>query len=483
MSEAVDAAAEAPSAGTLGQRASRGAVASVVGQGASQALRLAGNLLLSHMLFPEAFGLMALVNMLLIGLQLLSDLGLQPAIVRHARGDERDFLDTAWTIGVLRGVVLWAIGSALAWPMAVFYGEPALALIVPVASASALLGGFSSTKIATLTRHIRPVPVLGVEIASQAVAFVVMIAMAKWNPSVWALVGGGLAAGVVRTGLSHVATAGPMNRFRWEASARQDLFVFGKWLFVSSIFTFVYNRIDVAMLGRLLPVEALGIYSIGIILSQVVRDLLQQLTRFVILPALSASHREGAAVLAANFARVRQMALPAALLAVLGATVLAPPFFAYLYDARYHDAAWIAQLSMVSVWFLYLTEVAGSALLAAGDSRSWAFVNAVRAAAMGIGCGVGFALWGVAGLLLGAAAACVATYGLAAWLLRPQGFGIVRGDLPYTALAGVLGLAGGLGPWIRAEGDVQVAARHALVAVPVLLVPCALWALGRLRRL
>jgi hypothetical protein len=114
-------------------------------------------------LFPEAFGLMALVNMLMLGLAAISDVGLQPAIIRHARGDEQRFLDTAWTIQVIRGVILWGIGSALAIPMARFYNEPELVTIVPIATLSALLAGFTSTKIVTLTRHMRPGRVVTIE--------------------------------------------------------------------------------------------------------------------------------------------------------------------------------------------------------------------------------------------------------------------------------------------------------------------------------
>ncbi|MCU0668076.1 MAG: oligosaccharide flippase family protein, partial [Myxococcota bacterium] len=121
MSDPVSAAA---STGTLASRASRAALASVLGQAAAQGLRLVGNLVLSYLLFPEAFGLMLIVNTVLLGLQILSDLGLQPAIIRHPRGDDPDFVNTAWTVGVIRGAVLFAIGLALAIPIARFYREP-----------------------------------------------------------------------------------------------------------------------------------------------------------------------------------------------------------------------------------------------------------------------------------------------------------------------------------------------------------------------
>ena len=68
------------------------------GYGGSQALRLAANLILARLLFPEAFGLMALINVIIMGLALFSDTGINAAITQSARGDDPDFLDTAFSI-------------------------------------------------------------------------------------------------------------------------------------------------------------------------------------------------------------------------------------------------------------------------------------------------------------------------------------------------------------------------------------------------
>lgn len=467
---------------SLGARASRGAVVSVVGQTAAQSLRLVGNLVLAHMLFPEAFGLMALVNMLMFGLQALSDLGLGPALVRHPRGDDPVFLDTAWTLSVVRGCVLCAIGVALAWPMAAFYREPTLLVIVPVASLSAFVLGLLSTKVASLTRHLRPAPVVAIEVGSQAFGLVVMVIFAKVEPSVWALVVGGLATSGLRVLLSHLAIPGRLNRFGWDAASRADLLAFGKWLFVSSIFTFIGLRADVGILGRVLPFETLGVYSIGVVLAQLVRDVLQHITRFVIMPALSESHRAGAASLGAIWGRVRGVALPAAGLAILGATLLAPPFFHFLYDDRYHAAGWIAQLAMAGVWFSYLTDVMGSALLATGDSRAWALVNAVKAFAMLAGCAAGFALGGLPGLMVGVAVAALLAYGVGAYVLLPHGIRTLRGDLPHTAWVVGLGAIGAIAPYLTSGGDARLAAIHGLLIAPLILGPYGFWVARRLLR-
>ena len=82
----------------------RGVIYALIGHGGSQGLRLVSNVILSRMLFPQAFGLMAIVRLVLNGLELLSDAGVAFSIIRDRRGDEPSFLNTAWTIQIIRGV-------------------------------------------------------------------------------------------------------------------------------------------------------------------------------------------------------------------------------------------------------------------------------------------------------------------------------------------------------------------------------------------
>ena len=102
---------------SLTARALRSALFTLGGFGSAQLIRLASNLILTRLLFPEAFGMMALTMVFLQGLQMFSDVGVAPAIQQSKRGDDADFLDTAWTIQVVRGLCLWLAACALAWPV------------------------------------------------------------------------------------------------------------------------------------------------------------------------------------------------------------------------------------------------------------------------------------------------------------------------------------------------------------------------------
>jgi hypothetical protein len=74
----------------LVQRVRQAALSAVIGRTGSQALRLLSNLILTRLLFPEAFGLMAIVTAVMTGLQLFSDLGVGPSVIQNESGEEAD---------------------------------------------------------------------------------------------------------------------------------------------------------------------------------------------------------------------------------------------------------------------------------------------------------------------------------------------------------------------------------------------------------
>ncbi len=454
------------------------------GYGFSQLLRIGSNMALTRLLFPEAFGLMALVNVLVAGLEMLSDIGIQPSIVQHERGEDRTFLNTAWSIQVMRGFVLWAIGLGIAIPYARLYDRPELAMLVMAVTAGAAISGFKSTKVALLSRRMEMGRVVLIDLVSQIVAIVVMIGVAWLYQTVWALVLGNLVQALSRTLLSHLAIRGPGDRPRWERAAALDIIHFGKWIFLSTLVTFLALRLDTLLLGRLLPLDLLGIYSIAGILAQLPQRIAGRLTNAVLFPALAAAAHEDRQRLPAALAEVRRILLPTAMLCVLGIAALGPAFFRILYDARYHGAGWMAQLLSVNVWFGLLVHLSSRTLLAVGDSRSLAISNGVRLAATITGCLIGYRIAGLPGLILGVATGTLAGYLSQLLAMEQHGLRTAQSDAAHTLLAALLGIIAGVGPLLVARSippDDPLLYELTFGAVAVL--PVAIVTLSRARKL
>ncbi|MCP4904779.1 MAG: oligosaccharide flippase family protein [bacterium] len=470
--------------GLLRERALRGTLISLSGQGGAQALRLLSNLILARLLFPEAFGVMAIAWLMINALTMISDVGVRSAVVRDDRGDDVDFLDTAWSIQVVRGLVLWLVALVLAAPIAGFYGEPQLRTILPVAALTAVLAGLESTKLITLTRHLTLGRVIAVELGGQVAGLVATICYALVFASVWALVAGALVMALIRVLASQFALAGPRNRFCWDRDAAHRIIHFGKWILVSTLITFLATRLDVIVVGKLVPMAALGVYSIGTMITQVPGTIASKLARAVLLPVFSASRRESPEALSRGFAKARSLSLPAGLAAILGTETLAPAFIHYLYPPEYSDAGWIAQLSMITLWFTFLQVCARPALIALGNSRGVAITNFVKLIASAVGCVVGFRFAGLPGLIVGVGVGAFCGYLTMGIQLSFAGIHVLAKDLGYTAVVLLAGAVIGLGPRLGlASAEGSSVALWTLALGVALLSPVAILLCRRLWRI
>jgi len=401
--------------GGLRRLALRASFFEIGGYAATQVIRLGSNLVLSRLLFPEAFGLVALVNIFNTALQMLSDVGIRPAVIQSPRGDEPDFLNTAWTVQVMRGFMLYGVAVVMAWPLAAIYREPQLAPLILVGSLSAVIQGLASTSVFTLRRRLALGTTAVIEVGSQVAGVLVMIPWALLHRSVWALVGGVLAGPLFRTVASHVVDVGYRNRLHLEPEARRALFDFGKWIFASSAVFFVGQQGDRILLGRLMGVADLGVYSIAIFLSEAVKAAVTAITAHVLFPIFSRIQEEGTARLRDIYYRAR-LGLDALSLPALGLlTVLGPWVVHLLYDPRYAAAGWMLRALSVRVAMSCMLAPCESCLFATGQARYGLYENLVRLGWVAVFVPLGWYFFGLPGIVYATALSELPVY-LVLWI-------------------------------------------------------------------
>lgn len=419
----------------------RGAAFTSGGFVIAQILRFGSNLILARLLFPEAFGLMALMTMILMGLTLLSDTGVQQSIMSHARGDDPDFLNTAWTLNALRGGVLWLLACALAWPAAALYSAPDLLTIVPVGAFALVLSGFTPTRIYTAQRHLMLGRIMAIELAAQTAGIVLMVALAYATGSVWALVWGALATAAIKLALEWTTIPGPTNRLRWEPAASRALLTFGGWILLSSAFGFLMAQGDRAILGLTLSIEGLGIYNIAWFLASFPILLANALTGRLLIPAYRESAAAAHPATDARIKRLRVILTGTVALMLVTLALIGPWLVTWLYDDRYTLAGPMIVLIAAASLMPLVTLTYDQAALARGDSRRFFQMMALRASlqtALFIG---GVMLAGLPGALAGQALSALIAYPFMARLARDMGVWDQRHDAIFLTL----GLGAGLG--------------------------------------
>ncbi|MDQ3034327.1 MAG: oligosaccharide flippase family protein [Myxococcota bacterium] len=461
-------APERPSNADLGGRARRGAMWSMLGYGGGRLLALISNPLISYLIVPAVRGMMELVNPFVLGFELLSDIGIGPSIIQNKRGGDQDFADVAWTIQVTRGVLLWiavCIGSV---PYAWLTGHDELAYILPIAGLTAIAGGLTSSKVYTASRNLALHELTKVELISQAVGFVVKIVWAWLSPTVWSLVMGGLSVLVTKMILSHVLLPGPRNRLRWDPAVARELVNFGRWVFVSTLLTFLTGYADRWIFSTMIPLTVLGLYGNAVVLASLPMEALSHLAHQVVFPLYSRVVQSGQD-LAPVFRRAR---LPLQMIggwALCGLIAGGPTGIRLLWEESWWGSGWMIQILAAASWFLVCESTNGAAMFAKGEPRWVAAGSFAKLIGMIVLIPVGYWVAEFPGALVAYAGTELFRYGISLWGVSRLGLDAKKQDFGLTLMVGVVGVAvWQLAEHLRAWG-VPVAAEAAIVAGAVTL--------------
>jgi len=397
----------------------------LIGHVVTQVVRLGSNVLLARLLSPDAFGLMAVVYILMIGMALFSDIGITRSVVQSRRGNDPELLDTAWAIQIIRGLGLgvaslfvaggfflatrWGLTSART-----VYADARLPWVVAAFSVVAVLQGFESIRNGVAKRDMQMKMLTKINIASQIAAAVVMVAVAWVFHSMWALVVGAVVAGAVRCWLGHVALEGHREKFRLIPSATAELLDNGKWIFLSSILGFAAVNGDRLLLGGLIDTRTFGLYTVAFMLVNMLQVVATTLCINVAYPAIAEVYRDRPRDLAGTLQKFQWLydgivVFLAAILMTAG-----PAIIHVLYDARYQGAGWImVVLAVGAVGLRY--QMVEQAYQAMGSPQYVTLANLIRLIALGLGILVGHHFWGIVGAVAGIALSQYAAWPLAWW--------------------------------------------------------------------
>lgn len=386
------------------QLAVRGAVWTIASYGLSQVLRLGSNLILTRLLVPEMFGLISLVYVFITALHLFSDVGIGTSLIQNKRGEEPDFLNTAWTLQVCRGVILWFCTLLLAWPIAHLYQQPQFLWLIPVVGLGTVISGFNSTSVFTLNRNMAFRPLAIFELSGQLTGIVVMIVWAWFSPTIWAILMGSFASQILQLIWSHYWNSSSPHRFMLNQEVVREILSFGKWIFVSTALTFFAEQADRLILGKILTLDMLGVYGVALTLADLPRSVTLALSSKVMFPAISKLADLPRETLRAKILKNRQ---PILIVLAVGLTALVSfgdVAIKILYDQRYIKAAWMLPILALGIWPRVLCNTGTEQILfAIGKIQYPAFGQLLRFLWTSIGLWVGFSTAGLLGAIVAVA--------------------------------------------------------------------------------
>lgn len=231
----------------------------------TESVRFLRSIVLARLLAPEDFGLLAMALTVVGALNAVSSLGLSRTIVANKFDNTAELkahLNTVWSVELVRSFVVALLVAASAFPLARFYGQDKLKVIIPLLGLMTLIGALQNIGLTILRKEIRFAGIFWYELITNVGGIALTVALAVILRNVWALVTGLLLTSALGTVLSYVFHAF-RPRFAFEQQALHRALTVGKLTLLIATASYVTNMADNVMVGRLLGSSALGNYSLA----------------------------------------------------------------------------------------------------------------------------------------------------------------------------------------------------------------------------
>lgn len=372
-------------------KAVRGAFWSAIQGWGSQIGSLIVFLVLTRLLAPEDFGLVALANVFMAFMQIFLDGGFAQALIQRQEL-EKEHLDTAFWTNLCIGILLSAIGIAAASSVAEFFSEPKLTPVLQGFSILFTITSFRGVQQAFLERQFAYKAIAARSLIGTFIGGLVGIVVALKGFGVWSLVIQQLIAELVGTivlwGVSEW-------RPQWQFSTKhfQHLFGFGINVLAFNFLGFINNRADDLLIGYFLGSVALGYYAIAYRVLTIMTQLLVNSTSQVALPAFSRLQTEPDRFRNA-FYRVTQMTSAIAFPIFLGIFTVAPEIVKVLFGEQWLPSVPVLQVLAFVGLLRSVTYFKGSVFMALGKP-SWKLWLGLLSAGLNL---IGFFIavrWGI----------------------------------------------------------------------------------------
>ena len=385
---------------SLGKRIALGAFWMILLRFSLRGIGLISMIILARILAPADFGLVALAVSAVAFLDLMAEFSFDMALIQRQDATRRHY-DTAWTMLVLKSVILAVVLVLSAGLIADFFDEPRLRVVLYAVAAAVVFEGFQNIGVVDFRKELTFEKEFRFYLVPKLMSFTVTIVLAVQLENYWALVAGILTERLARCVASYV-----LHPFRPRFSLGEfaNLFSFSKWMLLSNISGFLAEKADTFVIGRLLNTASVGLYTVSLEIARLpTTDLIWPLMR-VVYPAYSKISNDRAN-LSEYYLQIAGIVVAMAIPVVCGIVMLAPDLVPIFLGDRWLGAVPLIQI-LAAYGFLRALGLNSYSVFMATD-RSWlvAIVAAGNAAGVLVAAVIGIRLAGVIGVAYGVAIA------------------------------------------------------------------------------
>lgn len=330
--------------------------------------------ILSRILDRSAFGGIALALAITTFAELFVNQGFGEFITQTPKLED-EHLDTAFWFNIATGAIFAGVIAMCAHPLAIALDEASAASVIQWLSLSLLIRSFAVVPAGVLLRNLRFRSLSMRSVVASAVGGVAGIATALSGFGVYSLViqvlVGDLASVVILWGATDWRPG-----LRFSKRTLRELSQFGTPIIGATLIGFVSRRLDTVIVGSVLGLALLGVYSMAQRVYQIVLQVVNKSTTDVTFSALS---RLSDSEENRRRAIYRVIELTGALCfpTYVGLAVIAEPLTITLFGPLWHDSAPVLVLFALSGVPFSLTMVHISAIKSSAKTRYLFLINLI----------------------------------------------------------------------------------------------------------
>lgn len=305
---------------------------------------VAVSMILARLLCPDDYGVVAVGMLAITLLQVLTEVGFQQSLIQK-RVNIEPFLNTAWTVGVIRGAVMSLITVLAAPWIANFFDVPHATNVVRGLAVYPFFQSLISVRILRLQKDLNFSKLFLYEISALFGPLIVGVGLAILWKNAWALVLGQLSSIFIQVVVSYCMFPNwPELHVNWRYA--KDMFSFGKWVFWGGLVSYFAMRGDTYFVGKYFDAAALGVYTVAYRLSNMPVDEVKRSLARVLFPAY-AKIGENPTRLQASFLNAYEVLLIIMLPTCVGVALVAADFVPIILGSKW--AGMIPILELLSI--------------------------------------------------------------------------------------------------------------------------------------
>jgi len=254
-------------------------------RGVSFSISLIKTFILARILMPKDFGVMGVAMIAFSTVETFSQTGIQSALIQKKENIE-SYLNTAWTISIIRGGVLFLLLFSTSYYFADFFNAPETTQIIKIISISFLISGITNIGVIYFQKELQFNKQFIYEIIASIVDIIIVVPAAFILKSAWALAISFIISSASKLIVSYILCS-YRPRIQLEILKVRKLFQYGRWVSLSSVIVYLIMQGDNIFISKIFGTAALGYYAMAYRIANLPATEINRVISSVTFPAYS----------------------------------------------------------------------------------------------------------------------------------------------------------------------------------------------------